>query len=235
MILGASLATAGYIKVHNRTNDIVRVRSYNADDVSLEFDYEDKGVGPDGVAEVRCATSEGCKLFVGVPGQKGFVDKTFQYNGVYHLDGRWHSNGPGVTVDEPITFTRAPSNGTEVTIPLVALPVPGGGVSDCLFTNQPNVLLDNGKVELDWQGDGNLVLYRKQDGVPLWVSGTAGKATHMCLQGDGNLVIYNGGGVAWASNTDGRGAALKLLSSCEAVIPDRILGGYLWASETHCE
>lgn len=54
-----------------------------------------------------------------------------------------------------------------------------------------------------YQGDGNLVLYRNQDGKALWNSQTAGKPVGVCImQGDGNLVIYQAnGGPVWDSKT----------------------------------
>lgn len=65
---------------------------------------------------------------------------------------------------------------------------------------------------LAYQGDGNLVLYRR-DGVPVWASDTFGAAGFVTMQGDGNLVIYDAAGVpVWASDTFIGGGALELTS-----------------------
>ena len=63
----------------------------------------------------------------------------------------------------------------------------------------------NGRYRLDMQEDGNLVLYRTQDGHPLWASGTNGHAVSRCImQSDGNLVIYGFPGAIWATGTNGK-------------------------------
>ena len=56
---------------------------------------------------------------------------------------------------------------------------------------------------LDFQSDGNLVLY-DGDGQALWASGTSGTPdATLKIQSDGNLVIYNGVGLAlWYSATN---------------------------------
>ena len=59
-----------------------------------------------------------------------------------------------------------------------------------------------GKVHLELQGDGNLVLYA-DDSNPsaIWVKGQK-KAAKLILQGDCNLVLYDSGGKGlWATNT----------------------------------
>lgn len=61
----------------------------------------------------------------------------------------------------------------------------------------------SGRFTFVYQGDGNLVLYRNQDGVALWSSGTAGSSVGTCvMQGDGNLVVYDAAGVpVWNAGT----------------------------------
>ena len=54
---------------------------------------------------------------------------------------------------------------------------------------------------LGMQGDGNLVLY-SPDLTSLWASGTSGYAgAFLRVQDDGNVVIYQGGVARWATNT----------------------------------
>ncbi len=57
---------------------------------------------------------------------------------------------------------------------------------------------------LDFQADGNLVLYNDLD-QPQWASGTSGTSgAELWIQDDGNLVVYNGSGESlWTSNTPG--------------------------------
>ena len=50
------------------------------------------------------------------------------------------------------------------------------------------------------QGDGNLVLYDKNDRA-IWASGTSGPNTQLILQNDNNLVIYSNGNALWATGT----------------------------------
>jgi hypothetical protein len=60
---------------------------------------------------------------------------------------------------------------------------------------------------LDYQGDGNLVVYRS--GNPTWASNTSGtSAGQAAMQGDGNFVVYDGGGnPVWDSGTAGNPGA----------------------------
>jgi hypothetical protein len=56
--------------------------------------------------------------------------------------------------------------------------------------------------ELDWQVDGNLVLYSTDGRVPKWASNTYNVGAQLCFQSDGNLVVYRSDGTAaFASNT----------------------------------
>lgn len=66
----------------------------------------------------------------------------------------------------------------------------------------------NGRVVLNYQLDGNLVLYL--DGQPQWNSQTAGHAPGQAvMQGDGNFVVYdNDGAPAWSSGTAGHDGAV---------------------------
>jgi hypothetical protein len=63
-----------------------------------------------------------------------------------------------------------------------------------------SLISKNAKYSLDLQGDGNLVIYRRKDGLPIWASGTSAGDV-LSMQGDGNLVIYAGQVPTWASDT----------------------------------
>src|SRR5262249_12537676 len=93
-------------------------------------------------------------------------------------------------------------------------------MSDRLEANQQlnigdRITAPNGKTFLVQQGDGNLVLYRTDNGKPLWASNTWGKpVTHAIMQPDGNLVCYDNSGHAyWAAGTWGH-------PGCDVVLQD---------------
>jgi len=79
----------------------------------------------------------------------------------------------------------------------------------------------DGRFELSYQGDGNLVLYRLSDGHPLWATHTFAPGV-VEMQHDGNLVIYSTAGNAlWSSGTAGYpGARLAVQSDSNLVIYD---------------
>ncbi|WP_345622986.1 hypothetical protein [Streptomyces ziwulingensis] len=87
------------------------------------------------------------------------------------------------------------------------------------------------RVDLIFQGDGNLVLYDKK-GTPLWWSGTAGQGAKAVFQADGNLAVYTGDGqTAWSSRTDGHdGAELVLRADGNVVVQQG--GTVLWSTGT---
>jgi hypothetical protein len=71
----------------------------------------------------------------------------------------------------------------------------------------------NGSARLVMQGDGNLVLYRQDNGNAIWASNTVGKGvTYAILQADGNFVAYDANNQPWwATGTEGSpGAAVTL-------------------------
>ena len=79
----------------------------------------------------------------------------------------------------------------------------------------------NGRVKLVLQDDGNLVLYRTDDGRALWASNTAGRpAASASMQSDGNFVVYGQDGLAhWASKAKvlnaGVHSLLPIAHSCQ--------------------
>jgi hypothetical protein len=92
----------------------------------------------------------------------------------------------------------------------------------------------DGRYHLDFQQDGNLVLYNNYGNV-MWASETNGTpASELRMQPDGNLVIYGPGqGVIWASNTQGHpGAALRIQDDGNVVIYSRGQR-VLWATESN--
>lgn len=92
----------------------------------------------------------------------------------------------------------------------------------------------NARVRLVMQGDGNLVLYRTDDGVPLWSSDTWQQpVTHAVMQQDGNFVLYTDEEKPlWATNTDGNPGAWIVLQDDGNVVLYGDSGVALWASDT---
>jgi pimeloyl-ACP methyl ester carboxylesterase len=120
-----------------------------------------------------------------------------------------------------------------------ATPPPlGSGSSDelapgqTLYAGQKRTSGD-GRFELAFQGDGNLVLYRLTDGVALWASGTYAPDGEAAMQTDGNLVVYDASGVPrWSSGTSNYpGATLFVQNDGNVVIYD-YYGYPIWATGT---
>jgi len=94
----------------------------------------------------------------------------------------------------------------------------------------------DGRFQLKFQNDGNLVLY--MGGTALWATGTNGDGgDRVIMQEDGNLVIYKSNGApVWASGTNGSAnyyANLKVQNDGNVVIY-KATGGAVWASNTCC-
>ena len=94
----------------------------------------------------------------------------------------------------------------------------------------------NAAFRLVYQTDGNLVVYRIEDGVALWSTRTFGmSAGRAVMQRDGNLVLYAPDGtVHWSSATHGAAAAngfLTMQSGGNLVITGRA-GNVVWATNT---
>jgi pimeloyl-ACP methyl ester carboxylesterase len=115
---------------------------------------------------------------------------------------------------------------------------PGSGESDelgpgqTLFAGQ-NRTSGDGRFELAFQGDGNLVLYRNADGTPLWASHTYAPGGEAAMQADGNLVVYDANGVPrWSTGTANHpGARLFVQNDGNVVIYD-YYGYPIWATGT---
>lgn len=74
-----------------------------------------------------------------------------------------------------------------------------------------SILSSDGKYRLDFQSDGNLVLYSPTRAI--WASWTVGKnGTKLIMQSDGNLVLYRADFIPiWYSNTGGKGLSKLIL------------------------
>ncbi|MDE2594416.1 MAG: hypothetical protein KGL57_09270, partial [Burkholderiales bacterium] len=90
----------------------------------------------------------------------------------------------------------------------------------------------NGRYQLIYQTDGNLVLYAGS--APLWASGTWGRGVGTAvMQGDGNLVIYNASHQPlWASGTFGNAGSSLVVQDDGNVVIYRPNHTPLWATNT---
>ncbi|MDH6112728.1 hypothetical protein P3T36_007619 [Kitasatospora sp. MAP12-15] len=115
---------------------------------------------------------------------------------------------------------------------------PGGTLADGQWTQ-------GALTKLIMQADGNLVIYRKSDGVPIWSTQTNNnRGDYAIMQTDGNLVVYKAGGSSstggalWDSKTYyNPGAYLVMQDDGNLVIYKQggtsANGGFLWASGTY--
>jgi Trypsin len=76
----------------------------------------------------------------------------------------------------------------------------------CLHAGQ-YVNSENECFKLIMQHDGNLVIYRNEDGKPIWDTRPRDGVDRVCMQEDGNFVLYAGNSPTWATNTINRDAA----------------------------
>ena len=92
----------------------------------------------------------------------------------------------------------------------------------------------NNTSRLIMQDDGNLVLYRSDEGRPIWASNTHRKpVNHAIMQGDGNFVCYDNSGHAfWATGTSGQPAAYIFLQDDSNLVVYGSNNTPLWASNT---
>lgn len=81
----------------------------------------------------------------------------------------------------------------------------------------PGQRRESGTNFLQFQPDGNFVLYNSQN-VPLWNTGTQGSGADLAvMQSDGNFVIYAGSKPVWNTQTDGHPDAYLRIQSNGAV------------------
>lgn len=120
-------------------------------------------------------------------------------------------------------------------------PGPGGGTegrTDRLLPGDrlrpgEGITSSDGRFDLVYQGDGNLVLYRQ--GTALWASGTHGRSAGMVvMQHDGNFVMYDANNVPlWSSEGSwGHDGAWLIVQNDGNVVIYTHSGQPLWATNT---
>jgi hypothetical protein len=99
----------------------------------------------------------------------------------------------------------------------------------------------NQAYELRMQGDGNLVLYRKEDGKALWnawesnrwlVPGERPQVAELKMDKDGNLVIYSQGRAMWDTDTHGPHYTTCLVLQDDGNLVICRLGPAVWSTGT---
>jgi hypothetical protein len=140
---------------------------------------------------------------------------------------------------------RAVSIGDRMRLPRRAALVPPtargrGANSDWLHVDEQLVpgqrlVSADGTVRLEFQTDGNLVIYADDMGQTFvrWASNTSGQpAANVVMQGDGNLVMYSHAGAPlWSSNTwQHPGTELVLQDDENLVLYQN--GNAVWATDT---
>lgn len=107
------------------------------------------------------------------------------------------------------------------------------GPSEELLPNE-SLTSANGRYTFIYQNDGNLVLYRNSDGVPLWASNTAGTSPGVAImQRDGNLVIYDANDdYVWESGTSRNRRSRLLVQNDGNVVIYRRDGTPSWSTDT---
>lgn len=103
---------------------------------------------------------------------------------------------------------------------------------DQSLTEGQELISEDGRFALAYQGDGNLVLY--YEGQVLWNTGTHGDgAGRLLMQMDGNLVMYAADGSAvWSTGTHGNDGAWLLMQNDGNAVVYSSAGLALWATGT---
>ncbi len=141
-------------------------------------------------------------------------------------------NPAGIENDRP-PIHRPSTNGTG-TVPTAGThPVDKLNALQHLAVND-QLVSQNGKVRLVMQADGNLVLYRTDNGQALWASNTWRKPVVTAnMQSDGNVVCYDAAGHPyWSSGTWGHPGSSVTLQNDGNLVVYSPTGAPLWASNT---
>ncbi|APR87531.1 hypothetical protein A7982_12880 [Minicystis rosea] len=95
---------------------------------------------------------------------------------------------------------------------------PQSTVEWCRDASAPERILVSGDFRMEWQANGNLVMYGP-DGTARWSSNTVGSKS-LCFQQDGNLVIYGSSGATWDTGTWNTAGSKLTLDGCTLSLSD---------------
>ena len=108
----------------------------------------------------------------------------------------------------------------------------GGGSVDVTLTGVV-ITSNNKKLELKMQEDGNLVLYCKIGGSPIWNSSSySTRPTVAKFQKDGNLVVSLSGRTKYSANSHNKGGARLVLQNDANLVIYTNYGLEIWSSKT---
>ena len=116
---------------------------------------------------------------------------------------------------------------------LSGLPAPS--LSWTKLSSAPGMLLSDGSAHLDWQADGNLVLYSWATGGALWASNTYQTGKELTMGPNSLSVADASGNVLWSASKQDAGAASFLsLSQCNLSDADNDTGIFLNVNPSSC-
>jgi hypothetical protein len=95
----------------------------------------------------------------------------------------------------------------------------------------------NGKFELVFQGDGNLVLYENQPeggSKAIWAAKTNSWSTHVTVRADDNFAVMSDGNTNWSSHTRRRlgGGSAVLILQDDGKMVLKADGGIVWSNDS---
>lgn len=229
---------ANEMTIHNtRPEPIWRAESLRSIGITMKIiEGEPRGPGASAGGDVRDPRIIGSDYQSAIRGRaKGYTLHCM--SGVWggHCDPRWNDQNEWANIwempnwDQIAATLKAIRNG--VIIPPIEPPAPHA--PDKLMPGQrlgvgQRLTSPNGKFYMEYQGDGNLVIY--ETGIkPIWASDTGGESLgYLEMQADGNLVLYSATRPIRASRTSGEGIMIQLQDDGNLVMYQD--GEPIWAS-----
>jgi len=113
-------------------------------------------------------------------------------------------------------FTPGYSNGYIIEKQHLPIPSSGANTQESLNIYETGTILRTNKFHLDWQSDGNLVLYGP--GGAIWQTDTRGKGNKLSFHNDGNFVVYKDNKKIKSINSPGKVASKLILYSSGSLV-----------------
>ena len=103
-----------------------------------------------------------------------------------------------------------------------------------LTKSQAQTILENDKAKLEWQSDGNLVLYNKATGDTIYESGTAGTGAKLVYGPSGLIVSDASSKAKWTLPAVVQAGSI-VLADCNLFVSDASSGEAQSATDTSCD